>query len=107
MPEPMDIERTLAGVAAELEWPATPDLRATVRRGIAARPPWYASRWALAAVALIVIGAALLAYPPTGTAIADWVNLHTSIQRTTSDPTPSPLPPGGCGPIPRGGGRRR
>jgi len=97
MPEPMDIERTLAGVAAELEWPATPDVRATVRRAIAARPPWYASRWALAAVALIVIAAALLAYPPTRTAIADWVNLHTSIQRTTSVPTPSPLPPGPLG----------
>jgi hypothetical protein len=97
MPEPMDLELALAAAARDLDWPATPDLRAAVRRGIAARPSWYVSRWALAAVAVIVIVAALLAYPPTRTAIADWVNLHTSIKFTTTVPTPSPLPPGPLG----------
>ena len=97
MPEPIELEARLAGIAADLDWPVTPDLRAAVRRRVAARPPWHASRWALAAVAVIVIVAALLAYAPTRTAIADWVNLHTSIKRTTSVPTPSPLPPGPLG----------
>jgi len=97
MPEPMDVERALVGMARDLDWPATPDLRGVVRRRLAAHPPWYASRWALAAVAVLVIAAALLAYTPTRTAIADWVNLHTSIRRTTSVPTPSPLPPGPLG----------
>jgi hypothetical protein len=46
---------------------------------------------------VIVIIAALLAYTPTRTAIADWVNLHTSIKFTTSVPTPTPLPPGPLG----------
>ena len=84
-------------MAGDLAWPATPDLGAVVRRRIAARPAWYASRWALAAVALVVIVAGLLAYPPTRSAIAGWVNLHTSINRTTTVPTPSPLPPGPLG----------
>jgi hypothetical protein len=97
MPEPIDLERALAGVAGDLDWPATPDMRAAVRRRLATSPAWYASRWALAAVAVIVIIATLLAYTPTRTAIADWVNLHTSIKRTTAVPTPSPLPPGPLG----------
>jgi hypothetical protein len=57
----MDLELALAGVARDLYWPATPDLRGAVRRGIGARPAWYASRWALAAIAVVVIIAALLA----------------------------------------------
>jgi hypothetical protein len=97
MPEPLDLEVALAGLARELDWPATPNLNAAVRRRIAARPRWYASRWALAAIAVIVTLATLVAYTPTRTAIADWVNLHTSIKRTTSVPTPSSLPPGPLG----------
>jgi len=98
MAEPFDLEPQLTGLVADLAWPPTPDLRAAVRRSIMMpRRPWYGSRWALAAVAVIVIVAALLTYPPTRTAIADWVNLHTSINRTTTLPTPSPLPPGPLG----------
>jgi hypothetical protein len=97
MDEPMNIEQVLAGMAGDLVWPATPDLSAGVRRRIAARPTWYASRWALAAVALAVIVAGLLAYPPTRTAVAGWVNLHTSVRYTTTVQTPSPLPPGPLG----------
>jgi hypothetical protein len=95
--EAMELESELASLAGELAWPSTPDLRAAVRRGISRPRSWYGSRWALAAAAVIVILAALLAYPPTRTAIADWVNLHTSINRTTTLPTPSPLPPGPLG----------
>lgn len=97
MPEPMDLERRLAGLAPELAWPPAPDLRGSVRRRIVAPPTWHRSAWALAAAALVVLLAALLAYPPTRTAIADWVNLHTSIKRTTTLPTPSPEPPGPLG----------
>ena len=97
MAEPMDLERELASLAGALAWPPTPDLRPAVRRGISRPRSWYASRWALAAAAVLIIVASLLAYPPTRTAIADWVNLHTSINRTNTLPTPSPLPPGPLG----------
>ncbi len=97
MPEPRELEARLSNLERGLQWPPTPDMAAGVRRRIELRRPWYGSRWALAAVVVIVVLAALLAYTPTRTAIADWVNLHTSIKLTTTLPTPSPLPPGPLG----------
>lgn len=91
MPE---LEQQLSALADAVEWPATPTLRL---RTTAARPR-FQSRWALAAVAVLVIIATLLAYTPTRNAIAGWVNLHTSLKRTTiPPPTPSPLPSGTLG----------
>jgi hypothetical protein len=92
-----DLETTLSELAEAIEWPATPDLGARVRRAIGVRPRWYENRWALAAVAVIAVAVMLLAYPPTRTAIADFVNLHTRITHTSTLPTPSPRPSGPIG----------
>jgi hypothetical protein len=95
--EQTDLERRLSRLGANLAWPESPDLRAPVRHAILARRPWFQTRWALAAVAVIAILSVLLAYTPTRTAIADFLNLHTTITHTTTLPTPSPLPPGPLG----------
>src|ERR1051326_8156429 len=86
-----DLEEQLESLAAHIDWPATPRLRSQPRL----RPA--ASRWALAAVAVFVIAAGLLAYTPTRTAIAGWLNLHTHLRPTTALATPSPLPSGTLG----------
>jgi hypothetical protein len=54
-------------------------------------------RWTLAAVAVLIALAALAAYPPSRDAIANWLNVHTSIQRVPHLATPSPQPPGPLG----------
>jgi hypothetical protein len=41
--------------------------------------------------------AAVLAYTPSRVAIADWLNLHTTIHLVQHPPTPSPLPSGHLG----------
>jgi hypothetical protein len=58
---------------------------------------WYQSRWAFAAIALLIALAALVIYTPTRDVIARWFNLHANIQRTENPPTPSPLPSGPLG----------
>ena len=99
MPE---LEEQLVALGRELAWPPTPALATGVRSRITARPlvlrgPWYQSRWALAAAALIIAATALLAYNPTREAIANWVNVHVFFQRVNVLPTPSPQPPGPLG----------
>jgi hypothetical protein len=93
-----DVEQQLLELGASLEWPATPQLAARVRYRVA-QPSraWYQSRWAIAAIALLIALAALVAYTPTRDVIARWFNLHANIQRTEHPPTPSPLPPGPLG----------
>ena len=101
MSEQDQLERRLTELSAQLEWPATPNLLPAVRSRIAARvvlrAPWYQSRWALAAAALIIAAAALGAYQPSREAIANWVNVHVFFQRVNELPTPSPQPPGPLG----------
>lgn len=95
-----DLKANLSALAVGIEWPPTPELQASVMRRTAVRRPrlqLLPSRWALAAVAVLVIVATLLAYSPARTAIAGWLNLHTNIKRTTALPTPSPLPSGTLG----------
>ncbi len=93
-----DLEGRLAELQAAMEWPPTPDLGPAVRRALLVRPQrWFETRWALAAAAALVIASLLLAYTPTRTAIADWVNLHTRLTHTTTLPSPSPLGPGPIG----------
>jgi hypothetical protein len=93
-----DVEQQLLELGASLEWPATPNLAARVRYRVAEPSRvWYQSRWALAAVALLIALAALVIYTPTRDVIARWFNLHANIQRTENPPTPSPLPPGPLG----------
>jgi hypothetical protein len=113
MPELTELEARLTNLGRELEWPRTPDLSKSVAAMIAAqrvislpatmpgravRPgPWYQSRWAVAAAAVILALAALLAYQPSRDTIANWLNLHTRIERVPVLTTPSPLPPGPLG----------
>jgi hypothetical protein len=96
-----ELEQQLSSLAAQVEWPATPDLVPAVRSRITMpvilRGPWYQSRWALAAAAVVIALTALLAYQPSREAIADWVNVHVFFQRVHVVPTPSPLPPGPLG----------
>jgi hypothetical protein len=93
-----DLEQQLAGLAAQLDWPPTPNLVPAVRRRITApAAPWYQSRWAMAAAAVILALAALAAYPPSREAIASWVNVHVFFQRVHQLPTPPPTPPGPLG----------
>ncbi len=93
-----DVEQQLLELGANLDWPATPQLAARVRYRVAEPSrAWYQSRWALAAIALLIALAALFVYTPTRDVIARWFNLHLSIQRTEHLPTPSPLPPGPLG----------
>ncbi len=96
MPETVELEGRLAGLRADIDWPATPALAARVRAQIAAPAPvrraWFQTQWALAAAVALVVLAALLAYPPSREAIANWLNLHTTITRVDHLPTPSPQP---------------
>jgi hypothetical protein len=96
-----DLEQELSTVAAQIEWPATPQLAPAVRSRISTpvmvRAPWYQSRWALAAAAVVIALTALVAYQPSREAIASWVNVHVFFQRVHVVPTPSPLPPGPLG----------
>lgn len=104
MPEAPQLEQRLALLRDEIDWPETPALAARVLARIAApaapalvRRPWFRSRWALAAAALLVVVAALVAYTPTRVAIANWINAHTIFTRVTELPTPSPQPSGPLG----------
>jgi hypothetical protein len=93
-----DVEQQLLELGGRLDWPATPNLAARVRYRVAEPGrAWYQSRWAIAAVALLIALAALFVYSPTRDVIARWFNLHANIQRTEHPPTPSPLPPGPLG----------
>src|SRR6266567_7469486 len=89
----------LSALAGRVDWPATPQLKVVIPRRAAMAPLRlrFQARWAMAAVAVLVILATLLAYTPTRTAIADWVNLHINLRHTTALPTPSPLPSGTLG----------
>ena len=99
MPEPAELEAMLSALAGRVDWPATPQLKVVIPRRAAMAPLRlrFQARWAMAAVAVLMILATLLAYTPTRTAIADWLNLHINVRRTTALPTPSPLPSGTLG----------
>jgi hypothetical protein len=98
VPELNDLESGLAALAAEIAWPATPNLGPAVTRQIATTAPrWYERRLVMAAAAAVVIMALLLAYTPTRDAIAGFLNLHTTVNRVNVLPTPSPLQPGPLG----------
>ena len=99
MPEQTQLERQLSAIAPDLQWPPTPTFSTALARRPAttAHPRWYERRWVMAAAAAALIVALLLAYTPTRDAIADFLNLHTTISRTNVLPSPSPLPPGPLG----------
>jgi hypothetical protein len=93
-----DVEQQLLELGQSLEWPVTPQLAARVRYRVAApRLAWYLSRWAIAAIALLIALAALFVLPPTRDVIARWFHIGAQIQKVEHPPTPSPLPPGPLG----------
>ena len=96
-----ELEQQLTALGAQLDWPQTPNLAPAIRLRIQApvvlRIPWFQSRWALAAAALVIASAALVAYQPSREAIASWVNVHVFFQRVQVLPTPSAQPPGPLG----------
>ena len=97
MPEATVLERDLVLLGRSLEWPATPNLAPAIRLRIRPARSWTESRWAMAAAVAVVVLAALLAYTPSRDVIADWLNLHTRLQRVNTLPTPSPHAPGPLG----------
>jgi hypothetical protein len=96
-----ELEEQLMTLGTEVDWPPTPNLALAIRSRIAVPParraPWYQSRWALAAAAVVIAVAALLAYQPARDTIADWVNVHVFFQRVHVLPTPSLQPSGPLG----------
>jgi hypothetical protein len=106
-----ELEEQLIALSAELDWPVTPNLARAVighlpaRGEVAPEGRWRGGffaiatgrRLALAAAALLIALSALLAYTPTRTAIAGWVNVHVLFQRVNVLPTPSPRPSGPLG----------
>ncbi len=100
MPEIIELEHQLSTLSRDLEWPSTPNLASSVTARITSAPvrrPWFHSRWALAAVVMLMAAGALLAYPDSRDAIAEWLNLHTRIERVPQVSTPTPQPPGPLG----------
>jgi hypothetical protein len=98
MPELIELERRLSSLSAELDWPVTPNLFPAVRLRLGAPGRrWFDNRWAMAAAAALLVVAALVAYPPSRAAIADWIDVHTSFKIVIRLSTPSPLPPGPLG----------
>jgi hypothetical protein len=97
VPELTALEQQLSRLGGDLQWPATPNLALAIRQRIRVRRRWFESRWAMAAAVAILALAALLAYPPSREAIANWINLHTRFQQVTQLPTPTPLQPGPLG----------
>jgi hypothetical protein len=101
-----DLEQQLSSMAAAIDWPATPSLRVVVpdraRRSWLSLPARRGEKgWgrglAVAVAALLIVALALVAYPPSRSAIANWVNLHLRIERVEHPPTPSTLPSGTLG----------
>jgi hypothetical protein len=96
-----DLEQQLSNLGRAIEWPATP--RLTVDMSLPAKRQWFSlpPAWgrplAVAVAALLIVAIALVAYTPSRTAIASWINLHVNIQRVQQLPTPSPLPSGTLG----------
>jgi hypothetical protein len=81
-----ELERELMELAGAIAWPTTPppswaDLRPSRTVGL-----WRVL--AVAAAIALVVGA-LLAYTPTRDAIAGFLNLHTTVHRVQTLPTPS------------------
>ena len=100
MPEAAELEQRLDSIREAIDWPPTPALAGWVRARIATPVPagralgsprhWRGRQWALAAALVLTALAALLAYAPSREAIASWINLHTTFNRQSAIPTPSP-----------------
>src|SRR5262245_14560552 len=104
-----ELERALHDLGERLAYPATPDLAASVRRRIAAlpepaRPTWWQGiyvwwsgldqrrAFATAVLALVLIGAVVIALVPTAReTVAGWLGVR-GIHIVFVDETPTPVP---------------
>src|SRR5204863_3560687 len=94
------LETRLVALAADAEFPPTPDLAAAVRARLGEAPApaatgWFRRRRALAvavACALVVPAAAVAAVPAARHAVLDWLGLRSVRVRTV--PALPPAPPG-------------
>jgi hypothetical protein len=110
--ERSDLERRLAALGRELDFPPTPDLRGAVRARLRPAPrPRLIPRWALTlAAAVLVALLAVAATPPLRETVAGWLGLPVRIQKTPTpapsrSPTQTPLPGTTTGEALRLGGR--
>lgn len=98
----MDLERSLADLAAHIEYPPSRDLAPRVRARLeqgparrvrlrADRRPWLGARHRLvpAAAAVLVLVVALVAIPPAREAVADFLGLG-GVRISTVAPIPTP-----------------
>ena len=89
-------ENRLQDIAAKMDYPATPDIVAGVRRQLAAEKqqkvvrPWYASRLAWVAAAVLLVAAFLIAVPQARAAIFEFFQIG-SIRIFPADPTVTPV----------------
>jgi hypothetical protein len=88
MADPMDVERLerrLGELAREIEWPATPDLRARVRRRIERRFQGGLTVLLVAAAVALALG--------TQVAVAEYLQLRgATVQSVPALPSPSAVP---------------
>lgn len=97
---PDELERILTDLATRVDFPATPNLAASVHvaiattRGDIGRPWRHAPRWIAVAVAVVLIALIATAVNPrTRHAVADWLGLpgiHIIIEHERSSATPAP-----------------
>ena len=101
-----ELEQQLTALAPQIDWPPTPDIALRIASRLSAHNEmrsttrwgsFAGSRWAFAAVAVIIALTALVAYPPLRDGIASWINVHVFFQRVHELPTLSPRPPGPLG----------
>lgn len=97
------LERTLRALGTEIAYPPTPDLAATVRQRIAAKPirprPWWLPtpatrrRFAVALALLLILAVILGALPPVRKGVARRLGLaNVEIVHVTAVPTPARAP---------------
>ena len=105
--EPGDLEQDLRDLGQRLAYPSTPPLARRVGQRLAATPPARRSWWFLAPsqlalallAALLLAGAALLAWPAARAAVADRLGLRgVEIIHVPAVTTPTPAPPVAAGP---------
>jgi hypothetical protein len=90
MADGMRLEQRLDELAAGVEWPPTPDLRARVRR--------HTGRRFRTGPALLLVAAAITLALGTQVVVAHYLQLRGStLQSVPAQPTPSPLPAGDAG----------
>lgn len=99
------LEQALIDLGHTIAFPRTPDLATRVGESVRAVPAWHPAPlemrrirrrvWLAAAVALLLLGGALLLFPETRSAIADRIGLPgVEIRWQEAAPTPVPLPAG-------------